>query len=550
MKLKLTITISSLLLIGMLLINFVLLFLWKHDALQRMAEHDQAVLAHIRSLLLREDVGSERNIAQEFVFSDFYDPSEAGHFFILLDTEKQIRPSKHVKKTVQKTATASGDDKITAFLIAAAIEARSAEKQVSRTTASFSHKLFCNDLLVNARPVEKQGKVIGAVAVVRSLDFLSQTLWETEKTVLVYLLINILVLGTIGFFKMAGLVIRPVERLVALANQYNNHDPFRFVTEDTASEFGKLSNSLNSMLVRIEEDRQTLQHTVTALEIANQTLKKQQQEMVHAEKLASVGRMAAGLAHEIGNPLSVAQGYLGILLGSAGQSEKHKDFLRRSEQELQRIDKLIRQLLNFSRTAKGNPKVFSLHELLHSVVEMVRVQTVFRDIIIDADFAAEEDRVYADSEQLRQVFVNCLLNSADAIHMAEQVEKVEKNKDHRKVGRVSMSTTLQCLFSNEQVTNQVQEASPQILIRISDNGMGITEEHLPVVFDPFHTTKEPGKGTGLGLSVSRSLVETAGGTMELQSEVGQGSNMLITLPLAPLDKRDEKRGEILTRPMF
>ncbi|MCI5167573.1 MAG: sensor histidine kinase, partial [Candidatus Electrothrix sp. GM3_4] len=165
--------------------------------------------------------------------------------------------------------------------------------------------------------------------------------------------------------------------------------------------------------------------------------------------------------------------------------------------------------------------------LLHSVVEMVKVQTVFRDITLDSDFAAEEDRVSADCEQLRQVFVNCLLNSADAIHMADK----ETNKE----GRVSVSTALQCLLPNNQVQEEKEEeAYLQLLIRVSDNGMGVTEGDLPVIFDPFYTTKEPGKGTGLGLSVSRSLVETAGGTMELQSKVGQGSSMLITLPLAPL----------------
>ncbi|CAK8721891.1 histidine kinase [Candidatus Electrothrix aarhusensis] len=528
MKLKLTITISGLLLFGMLLVNFVLLFLWKHDALQRTAEHDQAILAHIQSLLIRETAADKGTAVQEFVFSDFYRPSETGRFFILLETEKQVEQGREEKTPANGNGQVN--DHITALLTSAAVEAKNTQKQVSRTAASFSHKLFCNDLLVNARPMEKQGKVIGAIAVVRSLDSLSQTLWEMEKTVLVYLLINILVLGAIGFFRMAGLVIRPVERLVALANQYSNDDPFRFVSDDSGGEFGKLSNSLNSMLVRIDKDRQTLQHTVTALEVANQTLKKQQQEMVHAEKLASVGRMAAGLAHEIGNPLSVVQGYLGILLGSEGQSEQHKDFLRRSEQEVHRIDKLIRQLLDFSRSAKGSPKVFSLHELLHSVVEMVKVQTVFRGIIVDADFAAEEDRVCADYEQLRQVFFNCLLNSADAIHMAEQDEL------HRKEGRVSVTTALQCLLSNNQDQYQEKKEFLQLLIRISDNGMGVIKESLPVVFDPFYTTKEPGKGTGLGLSVSRSLVETAGGTMELQSEVGQGSSMLVTLPLAPLHK--------------
>lgn len=501
----------------MLLINFVLLFLWKHDALQSKAEHDQAVLAHIQSLLGREKETAKGAVVQEFVFSDFYPSSENGRFFVLLEAEKQAGQGK------EKKIPANGNDAISALLASAAVEARSTGAPVSRTAASFSYGLFCNDLLVNARPVKKQGAIVGAVAVVRSLDSLSQTLWEAEKTVLVYLLLNVLVLGAVGFFRMAGLVIRPVERLVALANQYSNYDPFRFATEDSGGEFGKLSNSLNSMLVRIDEDRQTLEHTVTALEVANQTLKKQQREMVRAEKLASVGRMAAGLAHEIGNPLSVVQGYLGILLGSKGQSEEHKDFLRRSELEVQRIDKLIRQLLDFSRAAKGNPTIFSLHELLHSVLEMVTMQTAFRDIRIEVDFAAEEDRVYADCEQMRQVLVNCLLNSADAIHMTEK-----KDEGGRRDGRVSVVTALQCLLANDLGG----EDSRQLLLSIRDNGMGIAAEDLPVVFDPFYTTKEPGKGTGLGLSVSRSLVEAAGGTMELQAVLGQGSSMVITLPLA------------------
>ncbi|MCI5139440.1 MAG: hypothetical protein D3922_13745, partial [Candidatus Electrothrix sp. AR1] len=170
MKLKLTITISGLLLIGMLLINFVLLFLWKHDALRYKAEHDQTVLSHIQSLLIREGA------AQEFIFSDFYEPPESGRFYVLLDAEKQLRPGEHVKKAEQKTATVNGGNKITALLTAAAVEAQNTGKQVSRTAASFSHGLFCNDLLVNARPVVKQGKVIGAISVIRSLDSLSQTL--------------------------------------------------------------------------------------------------------------------------------------------------------------------------------------------------------------------------------------------------------------------------------------------------------------------------------------------------------------------------------------
>ncbi|WPD21573.1 MAG: ATP-binding protein [Candidatus Electrothrix scaldis] len=516
MKLKLTVTISSLLFIGMLLINIVLLFLWRHHALQDKAKHDQAVLAHIQSLLLRGSVPGENSLT-EFIFSNFYDSSENGRFFVLLESGQ---PEEQERKN---NAISSGKhDAIEVLLVSAATEAKTSGRPVSRTAALHPHVLSCNGLLLNARPLVQEGEVIGAVAVIRSLDALFQELWTAEKTVFAYLLVNVLVLGAIGFFRMAGLIIRPVDHLVALADQYTDYDPFRFVPQDSGTEFGRLSNSLNSMLTRIEEDRQTLQHTVQALELANQTLKKQQQEMVRAEKLASVGRMAAGLAHEIGNPLSVVQGYLEMLQSAPGQSETHKDFLRRSGQEVQRIDRLIRQLLDFSRTNKGSPKIFSLHELLCSVLEMVKVQTVFRDIALETDFAADRDQVFADAEQLRQVFVNCLLNSADAI----QAKKRDNDKHE---GTVLVRTTLQCPVFSEQKMGSVI----QLIVRICDNGTGITEEKLPLIFDPFFTSKEPGKGTGLGLSVSRSLVETAGGTMELTSEIGQGSCMLIALPLTP-----------------
>ncbi|MCI5121693.1 MAG: HAMP domain-containing protein, partial [Candidatus Electrothrix sp. AUS4] len=259
MKLKLTITISSLLFIGMLLINFVLLFLWRHHALQDKAKHDQAVLAHIQSLLLRGDVSGENSL-REFVFSDFYDPQENGRFFVLLGSGQSGGQGRK-----KKTISAKAHDTIEELLFTAATEAKQGRKPVSRTTTLFPHLFSCNDLLLNARPLVQQGEVIGAVAVIRSLDALFQELWAAEKTVFVYLLVNVLVLGAIGFFRMAGLVIRPVDNLVALADQYTDYDPFRFVPEDSGTEFGRLSHSLNSMLIRIEQDRQTLQHTVAAL---------------------------------------------------------------------------------------------------------------------------------------------------------------------------------------------------------------------------------------------------------------------------------------------
>ena len=237
--------------------------------------------------------------------------------------------------------------------------------------------------------------------------------------------------------------------------------------------------------------------------------------MIRAEKLASVGRMAAGLAHEIGNPLGIVQGYLGLLGQAADQSDEHRDFIKRADQELQRVNALLRQLLDFARFSKGKPEVFSLHELLQQIVDMAHVQPVFKNIQISCTLDAEKDMVHADRDQLRQVFVNCLLNSGDAVAAAGRKDE----------GVITVSTDISGSQTGDKQTEFLR-------IQVTDNGIGIPEDQLAAVFDPFYTTKEPGKGTGLGLSVSLSIVESIGGRMEMESVEGQGSNVSIFIPVA------------------
>ncbi|MCW5212856.1 hypothetical protein VU04_08090 [Desulfobulbus sp. TB] len=217
MKLRLTITIIGLLLIGMLLINFVLLFFWKHDALQREARYDQAILTHINSLLVQDKIqvkaGEQPINTEEVSFADFYESTENGRFFILFNPELPISQ----QKVINKAAVQRGEEHIQALLSAAALEAQNSGQPVSRTAASFTHRFLCNDLLVNARPLQEKlsnrSKVIGAIAVVRSLDSLTQTLWQTEKNILLYLFVNILLLGAIGFLRMAKAVLHPVQTI-------------------------------------------------------------------------------------------------------------------------------------------------------------------------------------------------------------------------------------------------------------------------------------------------------------------------------------------------
>ncbi len=329
--------------------------------------------------------------------------------------------------------------------------------------------------------------------------------------IFVYLLVNLIILTVIGLFRFFRFTVRPIEELVRLTDAYEEEGKVPFLALEQDSELGQLSTALNRMLQRIEEDRKKLQQSVVSLEAANNELIATREEMVRAEKLASVGRLAAGLAHEIGNPIGVVQGYLGLLQQEDLTSEERNDFARRSESELQRINKLVRQLLDFSRINSGHQHEVSIHVLLEELVEMVTCQPFMDGVDIRTEFCAADDVVQGDSDQLKQVFLNCLLNAADAMESSLGDEN-----------QIEIKTGLK---------REPSGTEGYFLLSIKDTGAGIAPEDLANIFDPFFTTKEPGKGTGLGLSVAYSIVEGCGGTMRVESRQGQGTTVFIELPL-------------------
>ena len=265
------------------------------------------------------------------------------------------------------------------------------------------------------------------------------------------------------------------------------------------------------MLHRIDDDRQKLRDTVDSLEKANQQLHATQQKMVQTEKMAATGRLAAGLAHEIGNPLGIVQGYIELLGQSGLTKEEQKQFSSRSLQELGRINRLIHQLLNFSSIRTDDSGNTEIHPLLHELIDMLQAQKELAGLEFKLHLDAECDRVTANSESLHQVFLNCLLNAIDAIKECDDTHK----------GKICLTT----------VNTTSDEGRQFMQITIQDNGIGIKDTDRDSLFDPFFTTKEPGKGTGLGLSVSYALVEGVSGHMQIKGKEDQGATVYILLPL-------------------
>lgn len=231
-----------------------------------------------------------------------------------------------------------------------------------------------------------------------------------------------------------------------------------------------------------------------------ETLRRTQQELLHKEKLASMGQLAAGVAHELNNPLGTIMLFADALHRELPPEDPHRSDLEMILKEANRAKKIVADLLNFARQQEMLAQDTDLHALLDQSVESVRYQPTFAEIQIVRQYDPRIHLIRADPAQLQQVFVNLLNNAAEAIEGP---------------GTITIAT---------------RALNGQVEISISDTGCGIPEEHMDKLFTPFFTTKPPGKGTGLGLSIVYGIVKMHRGQIAVQSEVGKGTTFTITLP--------------------
>jgi two-component system, NtrC family, sensor kinase len=363
-------------------------------------------------------------------------------------------------------------------------------------------------------PIKTGTQYRGAVSGISVLTPIYQRVAQFNKSILLYIIINTVLLTLIGLYRIFRLYLRPIDRIVCQADDYREDGDLFFAVRHEDNQLNRLSSSLNRMLNRIKADKETLQTTVVSLEQANTALKNAQKKIIQAEKMASVGRLASGIAHEIGNPIGIVLGYLDLLKKNGLEPSDKKDFLRRAEDEVQRINTVIRQLLDLARPKDSNAQQVNLNEVIQDIMEVMRMQPSMSGIRFETQFNHGQAMLWANADQLRQVFLNLLLNAVDAIQSRETAQK----------GQIIIHT--RCLDARDA------DQRPYVQIVFEDNGIGMDQESLGNIFDPFYTTKEPGKGTGLGLAVSFMIIEGMDGTIVVASEPGQGSTLTVELPLA------------------
>lgn len=365
------------------------------------------------------------------------------------------------------------------------------------------------DLLVSGS-FFSEGRLLGAAAFRAPLAPVYELLRKSQRVIIAYIVLDTLVLTLVGIWLISRIVVKPIHKLLRMTAEYKDGRTISMPADTSTNEIGDLYRSLAVMLKQLEENKRELKAHIASLETANTELQQAQSNLVRSEKLASVGRLAAGIAHEIGNPISISLGFIELLKTGDVTEEERRDFLDRLEIEIGRIHRIIRQLLDFSRPSSVKPQEMHVHDVLQKTLNILKPQPMMQEITISRRSEAVDDLLIADPGRLQQVFINIIMNAADAL---------------------SESAKCDSPLQEKLLHIRTWNADGNIAVEFTDTGPGIAKEALTHIFDPFFTTKEPGKGTGLGLSVCYRIVESMGGSIRAESPAGKGATFLVTLPL-------------------
>jgi len=321
--------------------------------------------------------------------------------------------------------------------------------------------------------------------------------------------VALLVLGVAVALLFRG-VARPLDRLLAAAARLGPREgqgqELPILGEPGGLALSRAAVAFERLAVAFDEERGRLAAKVRELTDANRAVADARESLLRSEKLATVGRLAAGLAHEVGNPLGAVEGYVELARARLPPAP-HPDLvdaLSRISTAAQRIDRTVRDLLDFARPATPALAHLDLGAVVDGSLRLASVQPRFRRVEVDVALAAGLPRVVAEEHQLSQVLLNLLLNAADAMKSGGHV-RVEARR----------------------------EADGSVVLAVGDSGPGIAPADLPRVFDPFFTTKEPGEGTGLGLAISHRIMESFGG--EIAARNGERGGAVFELRFRSAD---------------
>lgn len=348
---------------------------------------------------------------------------------------------------------------------------------------------------------------VGPVVAVLRVDDQSARAAPLVRLVGLYTALVALALLVIAYFALTRLIVRPIDELARAAERVAGGARRLAVPKTSVRELSDLGSSLGVMTERLLQEEDKLRRKIDEVERATERLKEAQDRLVRSERLASVGRLAAGLAHEIGNPISALMGLEDLVLAGGLTPEEEHDFLTRMRKETERIHRILRDLLQFARPAalplagEAEQEPGDVETAARDTAALVSPQRSLQEVALTIDVSPGLPPVTLGHEPLMQVILNLVMNAADAVG---------------KGGKVRVAAS---------------RSGERVRLLVEDDGPGVDPRVQAQLFEPFVTTKDVGKGTGLGLAVCRGLVEAAGGTITLDTEFARGARFVIELPI-------------------
>jgi signal transduction histidine kinase len=347
-------------------------------------------------------------------------------------------------------------------------------------------------------PLYSGNGVVGALQMHFPLDGVGRRMRASFNLLIVYVFLYGAVLFVFGLYQLNRNVMRPIGRLMVSTREVAKGNLDEMVSEDGPAEIASLGHSFNMMVAALRDSRQRTDQHIRCLQQTNQDLQQARAELLRSEKMASIGHLAAGMAHEIGNPLAAVVGYLALLKMEipAGPT---RDIVDHAGVELERIDQLVRDVLDYAKPGNDQEEIIDPSAIVRQAISMLERQGMFESATLVDHLPDQLPCVKMVPHRLMQVCVNLLVNAKDVIPAKGKIEVTGGATDNR------------------------------VWLAVADEGQGIPEQTLPHIFDPFFTTKAPGKGRGLGLAVCHRVVDDAGGTIEVKSEVGAGTRFKVIL---------------------
>jgi two-component system, NtrC family, sensor kinase len=331
---------------------------------------------------------------------------------------------------------------------------------------------------------------------------------NTLITFLGIALVGIILIILISIYQ-AKKISKPLKQLEEIAKIIADGDYKHELVIKAPREIEHLASSLNQMAKELEKEKKELEEWGKTLEIKvndrTDEIKKIHAQLFRSEKLASIGKLAAGVAHEINNPLTGILTNASLLLEDLPVDDPRHEDADVIVRETIRCREIVKRLLDFARQTKPLKQTTNINTIIDNIIFLVRNQASFRNISIVKNLTDNLPMIMADTDQIQQVFINIILNAAEAMPKGGTLD----------------------------ITSNLLSKSDQIEIKFTDSGIGISEEVKEKIFDPFFTTKD--QGTGLGLSISYGIIEQHGGTINVESKKGIGSTFTILLPVNSIE---------------